>query len=67
MDNQLHMGKLIRDIHSESDRRIENTNSKQNQLNELGPTILGGMIQYRRAVVDKKKTLTRSATNSPKG
>jgi len=54
VENQLQMGKLIRDINSESDRRMENTNSTQNQPNELGPKILGGMIQSRKAVVDKK-------------
>ena len=54
MENQIHMGKLIRDINRESDRRMKNTNSTQNQPNELGPKILGDMIQSRNAVVDKK-------------
>ena len=54
VENQIHMGKLIRDINRESDRRMENTNSTQNQPNELGPKILGDMIQSRKAVVDKK-------------
>jgi hypothetical protein len=53
VENQLHMGKLIRDINRESDCRKENTNPTQNQPNELGPKILGDMIQYRNAVVDK--------------
>ena len=48
------MGKLIRDISRESDCRKENTNSTQNQPNELGPKILGDMIQSKKAVVDKK-------------
>ena len=39
---------------SESDCRKENTNPTQNQPNELGPKILGDMIQSRKAVVDKK-------------
>jgi hypothetical protein len=33
---------------------MKNTNSTQNQPNELGPKILGDMIQSRNAVVDKK-------------
>ena len=48
------MGKLIRNINRESDCRKENTNPTQNQPNELGPKILGDMIQSRKAVVDKK-------------
>jgi len=53
-ENQLHMGKLIRDINREADGRKENTNPTQNQPNELGPKILGDMIQSRKEVVDKK-------------
>jgi hypothetical protein len=34
---------------SESDCRKENTNPTQNQPNELGPKILGDMIQSRKA------------------
>jgi hypothetical protein len=45
---------MIRNINRESDCRKKNTNPTQNQPNELGPKILGDMIQPRKAVVDKK-------------
>jgi hypothetical protein len=54
VENQLNLGKLIKDINRESNCRKENTNPTQNQPNETGPQILGDMIQSRNEVVDKK-------------
>jgi hypothetical protein len=65
VENQLNLGKLFRDINRESNCRKENTNTTQNQPNEIGPKILGDMIQSRNEVVDKNPT--RSTTNNPKG